>query len=110
MDDSYDMAMASLVRAAWDDLAGFLGEPSPDPVSQEEQEAAAMVIRHELAQLDAELAHTSLEGIIAAAKGEAFDAYWNGVASKVVVLPESRIGLLAFMESICGRPITLDHT
>jgi hypothetical protein len=110
MHDPYEMAMASLVRAAWDDLAGFLGEPSLNPVTQEEQEAAAMVIRHELAQLDSELAHTSLDGIIAAAKGEAFDAYWNGIADNVVETPEARISLLAFMESICGRPIALDRT
>lgn len=106
--DPYDMATASLFRAAGDDIAAFLGEPAPDPVGKEEQLAAAMVIRYELARGDPELAYESLDEIIAAAKGQAFESYWRNVASKIIHDTDARIALLSFMESVCGRVIE-DH-
>jgi hypothetical protein len=108
--DEFDEAMKVLSRAAGDDLREFLGSPSTDPVSPEEQRrvGAAMLAKARAEGHAFAFEDGALEDGIREMKGQALEAVWDVQLSKQLKVPEKRAAVIAWIEGQTGRPLPLD--
>ena len=104
--DDFDRALATLARAAGDDLKGFMvGDPSTISAAEVWEAGRTMAA---LYTGEADPPEEVIHEVISESKAQTLEAVWHVQASKTVTDPGARMRMIAWIESQTGRPLPLD--